>query len=124
MATNLIASMLAKQLFGDTLKNIGKDRIVEYVRKKMEDSIPKMETALTGISFSGADKEKKLHNLVRDILFRLWRAVVKRSIAADFIRDSHDDGVLEKLMPELLAKEHNLDEIIKMVLEATLEKAF
>jgi hypothetical protein len=64
--------------------------------------------------------------VIRDALFRLWREVFHFNgggRVADMVRDSHDDRVLA-LLAEPVTGETSLEEVVRRVMEATLELAF
>lgn len=121
---DFILNIVSKQILGGKLSDLGKDFVTKYIRGKMEEAVPKISAKLADKDISDPDREKKLHDLVREILFLLWKAVVKKGPIADLIRDLHYDYVLAHVMPKLLAENFNVTMIAQLTMESTLEHAF
>jgi len=93
----------------------------ELVRARMEAAMPRIAR---GMRAKGLTPDRaEATPLVRDALFRLWRAVLPSGDLADFVRDAQDDAVVARVAPQF-GPETPLRDVVRLTLEAALEVAF
>lgn len=115
LLTNKMAAV--KELIVEVITNFGP----ETCRRKMEKAVPSI---VAGMQAKGMTPENAaLELVIRDALFRLWKAVVKWGDVADGIRDHQDDKVIPLAIAKITDKQ-DLTAIVKGTLETVLEVTF
>lgn len=106
-------------------KGLVRDEVQALVRKRMEPAIPEIARKMQRDGWV-VGQGRSEGQVVRDALFRLWRAVFDfdgGGRVADIVRDSHDDTVID-VVAEPITPETPLEDLVRLVMEATLELAF
>jgi hypothetical protein len=93
----------------------------DAVQKRMEPAIPAIAQRMKDLGFTPPHAMPK--PVIRDALFRLWRAVIPSASVAAAIRDQHDEAVLAQVLPRVVAHT-SLMEVVTMTMIAALRVTF
>lgn len=101
----------------ELLAQYGLPLIPAELKKRMTKAIPKIVAGMVSKGVTPQTASGRV--VVRDALFRLWKAVVKSGDIADLLRDAQDDKVLAIVLPQIAGE--GTTETTKFVVEKTLD---
>jgi len=116
--------LLSRLLSGESradLPGLGRGALKEALRQRWQREIPRIARELRTRHVTLETAPPPV--VVRDALFRLWRAVLPSGDLADFLRDAQDDRVLAAVLPGL-TPETPTREVVARTATAALEIAF
>jgi hypothetical protein len=108
-------------LFDLLLRRYLKDASREAVRRRMTRALPRIVRGMEKKHVTPAEQPASV--VVRDALFRLWRAVIPSGTLADLVRDLQDDRIVAAVAP-LITPETPLPDVVEWTMQWAVAVAF
>lgn len=103
------------------LRKYARDASAQAVRMRMQRAAPRIVREMERRQVTPEHASARI--VIRDALFRLWRAVIPSGDLADLVRDLQDDPVVSVLEPQV-SSGTPVSEVVRWVMEEALDRGF